>query len=313
MPILRINATDTGPHLHGSGYRLQPVLQDLAQGAGPVILMVHGFKFAPGADDDCPHRHILSLTPAVACWKAQSWPAGLGFGRGAHDEGLGIAFGWQGCGTIWQAYRRAAQAGEALAEVIATLRRHAPDQPIHAIAHSMGARVVLSALPRLPANSLNRMLLLGGAEYHSTALAAMTTPAGRSAELINVTSRENDLYDFLLERLVARPERGDTTLGARAPGTRNTLTLQLDDPATLLAFARRGIRVAPPERRVCHWSFYLREGAFGLYSALLRDAHSFPLDTLQAMLPETPSPRWSRLFSLPDIPLPLPLAGKAPL
>ena len=81
-------------------------------GDGPVIVMVHGFKYAPGHRSECPHRQILSLDPVRDCFKVVSWPRGLGFGRGAPDEGLGIGFGWNARGTLRQAYAEAARAGK---------------------------------------------------------------------------------------------------------------------------------------------------------------------------------------------------------
>jgi pimeloyl-ACP methyl ester carboxylesterase len=312
MPLVQINAGHSGPELHGSSRPFAPLLDEALRGTGPIVVMLHGFKFAPGHVTACPHRHILSLDPPESCWKARSWPRELGFGTGRPDEGLAIAFGWQARGTIWQAYRRAEAAGRALAELVLTLRRRAPHRPVHMLAHSLGARVVLSALPHLPAGSLGRAILLSGAEYGSRAAAALRSEAGATAEFLNVTSRENDLFDFMLERVIAPPERGDWTLGQRMPQRPNTLTLQLDHPETLEALAGAGFRIAPPSGRVCHWSSYLRPGVFPLYRALLRRDGDFPLARLRAALPERPEPRWSRFLAVPEIRLPLPSRPKAP-
>ncbi|SEQ28865.1 DUF726 domain-containing protein [Thalassovita taeanensis] len=312
MPLLRINATNNGPRLHGADRPLMPTLAHAANGDGPVIIMVHGYKFAPGSADNCPHDHILSMREDHDCPKALSWPRALGFGTANADEGLGLAFGWSARGSVWQAYARAEEAGADLAQVIAALRRLAPHRPIHALAHSMGARVVLSALRRLPGHSVNRVILLAGAEYQTHANEALNSPAGQSAEVINITSRENDFYDFLLERLISPPVRGDLTIGAHLSQRPNALTLQLDDPVTLRALAWHGFRIDPPQRRVCHWSAYLRPGVFDLYRALLRAPQRHPLAQLRPLLPDQPAPRWSRLFAWPALPHSLPLTGKAP-
>lgn len=298
MPLLRLDALGETPHLHGSADAPGPLLAEAARtGAGPIIVMVHGYKFVPGHPGRCPHGHILSLEERGDCWKALSWPRALGFGGGGPDEGLGVALGWNARGTIWRAYDRAAEAGAALAQAIEVLHTAAPHRPIHALAHSLGARVVLQALARLPERAVNRAILLAGAEFASRAEAALATPAGRAAEIVNVTSRENDLFDFLLERLIGPPRPGDVTLGHGLGERPGALTLQLDDPATLSVLRARGFPVAAPARRVCHWSAYLRPGVFDLYRALLRRPENLPLAALRAQLPERPQPRWSRLVA----------------
>ncbi len=281
--------------LHGTGGCPLDALAAAAQGAGPVILMLHGFKFLPGDPVHCPHGHILALDDANPCPKSVSWPLRLGFGAGDADEGLAVAFGWSARGLPGQVYHRAAEAGVALARTIRMIRATAPDRPIHAIGHSMGARVILQALPHLEPGDLTRALLLAAAEYRSVADTMLDTPAGRSAEVINVTSRENDLFDFLFERIVPAPRRGDVALGAGLTPGDGRLTLPIDNPGLLGLLARRGIAVDAPRAMVCHWSPYRRAGVFDLYSALLRRPEALPLSALAAALPTTHAPRWSRL------------------
>lgn len=313
MPLIQINAGPDGPELHGTSRPIAPVLQRALGGAGPVIIMIHGFKFRPGHPDACPHGHILSLTPAKACRKALSWPRALGIGQGDPDEGLAIAFGWDARGTIWQAWRRAARAGAALAALLAAIHRIDPARPVHALAHSLGARVILRALcePGLPSGSLSRAILLSGAEFGSHAAEALYGEAGRQAEIINVTSRENDLFDFMLERLIAPPVRGDGALGFCLPDAPNALTLQLDHPQTRTALAQAGFPISAPRGRVCHWSTYLQPGVFDLYRALLRRADDLPLPHLRAALPERYDPRWSRLRAWQPPSAALPMGQKA--
>lgn len=312
MPLLHVNAGPDGPALHdGRSCGLQERLVPLLDGDGPVIMMVHGFKFAPGQGANCPHRQILSLRPDNPCWKVLSWPAALGFGSEKPRDGLAIGFGWNARGHIWRAYAEAQQSGHALAQLVTHIRRIAPHRPVHALAHSLGARVVLGALAHLNAGGLSRIILLSGAEFGTAAHAALDSPAGRAAEIVNVTSRENDLFDFLLERLIPPPRRGDTTLAQGLPRRPNTLTLQLDHLPTLDALARAGFRVAPPTARICHWSSYMRPGVFGLYRALLQADEAVPLAQLRTVLPGDPEPRWSRLINVPQVPVPLPAWRRA--
>lgn len=311
MPLLQINAGPDGPVVNRTQRPLGPTLQKALQTPGPIIIMLHGYKFAPGHHRGCPHRHILSLRPNPQCWKALSWPRALGFGAGKAQEGLGIAFGWSARGTIWQAYARAASAAGQLARLITQICRAAPGRAVHLMAHSLGARVALGAMRQLPGGSIDRMILLNAAEYGAYARDALESEAGRAAEVINVTSRENDLFDFLLERLIAPPEPGDRTMAHAMPQRPNTLTIQLDHPGTLDVLTRAGFAIAPRTFRFCHWSTYLRPGLFDVYRTLLRNPETLPLAQLRAALPETPEPRWSRVLPVPDLRLALPTGQRA--
>lgn len=291
MPLLQINAGTDGALSRDPRH---PVCAArIAQGTGPIIVMVHGFKFAPGQGDDCPHRHILSLSPQVRHRKALSWPRALGLHPG--DPLCAIAFGWQGLGNVRQAWDNADRAGHALAALTCMLRQIAPHRPVHALAHSMGARVVMSALAHMPAPALSRAVLLNPATYQSHARQALSQPAATLTEVINITTRENDLFDLLLECAIRPPCRSDHSLGAGLPGQRNLITLQLDDPRCLQALAGLGYRIAPAQTRICHWSTYLRPGVFDLYRALLLTPDALPFTWLRHAVPPDQQPRWSRL------------------
>jgi len=310
MPLLAVNAGPNGPVPHDRPEELHALLPRLLATPGPVILMVHGFKYAPGHATECPHRHIFAMVPERHSFKVLSWPAGFGFGQGHAAEGLAIGFGWQARGTVWQAYAEAARAGESLAELVAMIHAVAPGRAVHAVAHSFGARVVLSALPHLPENALSRIILLAGAEFGTRAAAALATPAGRSAEVINVTSRENDFFDFLLECVIPPPRRGDCSLGQTGPVASNVLTLRMDDPDTLTALRRLGFPIASPMARVCHWSAYTRPGVFPLYSSLLRHAPDLQMSFLRSVLPAKAPPQRSRRLIVPALALSLPIGRK---
>ena len=314
MPLVRINAIGAQIALaQGAGpvgAALSEALRDVPPEA-PVVVMIHGFRFSPARAGKCPHGHILSLAPQSDSWKAVSWPRHLGFTGQHPSEGLCIGFGWEAAGTIWTAYGEAARAGRALARLVGEIRAARPGQQVDVVAHSLGARVTLAALPHLPAGALRRAVLMAPAEMRSRAEAALDTPAGRAARFLNVTSRENDLFDFLLEGLVAPHRVGDRALGhGSGQGRCNWLDLQIDHAGTLAALGRLGHRIAPPARRVCHWSPYLRPGMFPLYRRFLRG--EIAPETLRTALPAAQSPRWSRLLARPRGALPLPFAGKAP-
>lgn len=306
MPMLRISAQDDQPRLHGAAAPLGPVLRHaLACDSGPVKIMIHGYKYLPGHPGFCPHDGIFSRTPNRKGPRIVSWPRHLGL-RGQRGEGLGISFGWAARGKIWTAYDQAARAGIALANLLGSIQRIAPGRTVHLIAHSLGARVALKAIALSQAGDVSHTILLAAAEFGSVAKQALTTKAGQHVAVLNVTSRENDIYDFLLERLVRCSGPNKRTLGHGCTHLPNMVTLQLDDPRGISALRQAGFPIAPPERRVCHWSPYLRPGAFPLYRAFLDERLSVP--HLRALLPSKSEPRWSRFvmrrarFTKPAIP-----------
>ncbi|MEY8831455.1 alpha/beta hydrolase [Sedimentitalea sp. XS_ASV28] len=304
MAIIRLNAGDEECGLHGSPQSLASVLGREADGAGPVVVMIHGFGYEPGSLRHCPHRHILSLDPEPLPRIAPSWPRGLGLGDTAPDAGLGLALGWSARGSIWGARRRAAGAGRALASTLRLLRKRAPHRRVHIMAHSMGIEVAAEALHHLPQGAVDRIISMTGACYQSRMLDALQTEAGRTASFINVTSRENDIYDCLYERLIAPPRHDDRTLG-QGLNAENAVTLQLDCADTLTHLSRLGARIAPPARRICHWSSYMRPGILDFYADLMRRPAILTLDRLRAGLPARPARRWSRICPRPRLPQPV--------
>ncbi|TAG21078.1 MAG: hypothetical protein EAZ40_09250 [Rhodobacterales bacterium] len=265
--------------------RLTRKLDALPPGA-PVVAMVHGWRYAPGLVADCPHGSILSLDPGTGDRRAVSWPRHLGLDGQA---GLGIALGWPAKCDPWRAQFRAARTGRALATI--AQRVHAlSGRPLQVIAHSMGARVALAALPLIDPGQISRIILLAAAETRGRALTALATPAGQTVEVVNVTTRENDLFDACFEwgiHLGLRTSIGQG-LGRRCSGWHD---LWIDQPRSMAGLAALGHPLADPPRRICHWSPYLRPGTIALYRALI-DGRLNASD-----LPRhRPGRRWSRLL-----------------
>ncbi len=304
MPILRINAIGCIPRLTGSDTGTMSLSDALKPhlGGAPVLIMLHGFRYSPSRPHSNPHDQILKSGQDHPQTRLQSWPRRMGYGPGTADRGLCIAFGWEAGGTIWRANREAARAGLALAALIAQLAALGAG-PVNIIAHSLGARVALAALPRLDSGTIGRMILLTGAELRSTAETALMCPAGRTAKVLNVISRENDIFDFMYEWLLAPHHYGARALGAGL-ALPQCVTAQIDHPDHLTGLRLLGFAIPPATNRMCHWSSYLRSGLFPLYRAFLDPDHGLDLADLRRALPTALTPRWSRLLGplLPPAP-----------
>lgn len=274
----------------------------------PVVIMVHGFRYGPAHRRHDPAGFIYAREPGGG--RHMSWPWHLGVRASATTDdaaasALFVGFVWNARGTIWQAARRADQAAKDLACLVRHIRRIDPFRRVMAIAHSLGASVVLSALPDLAAGDLERAVLMSAAILRHRARTLMSTPAGCVAEIINVTSRENDLFDFCAEVALSGGLCFGVShgIGAALP---NWIDVQIDNDGVLRGLAALGYPIAGPRNRICHWSAYSRPGIFALYRALLTDPCPLSLDRLARALPEDQERRWSRMFSPPRIFAPLP-------
>jgi pimeloyl-ACP methyl ester carboxylesterase len=304
MPILRINAIGSTPQMATPELANMPLSSALPTNlsGAPVLIMLHGYRYSPSRARHNPHDYILKTGQDHPAHRAQGWPRRMGYGTGTPDRGLCIAFGWEAGGTIWRAHREAGRAGIALANLITQLAAQGAG-PVNIIAHSLGARVALAALPRLSPGLIGRMILLTGAELRSTAEAALMCPAGRYAKVLNVISRENDIFDFIYEWLLAPHRCGARALGAGL-ALPHCVTAQIDHPDHLAGLRALGFPVGPATHRMCHWSSYLRPGLFGLYRAFLDPGASLDLADLRRALPAPLTPRWSRLLAPPMPPTP---------
>ncbi len=279
--------------LHVDRQALADRIARLAPNA-PVVAMVHGYRFAPDAGQHCPFGHIFALEPIAEHTKRRdktlvSWPRHLGLGGAA---GLAIGFGWPARGTLGQVNRRAELAGAALADLAAMIAQICPNRRLDIIGHSLGAKAALASLRYANAGQMGRLILLAAAETRGPAIAAMRSAAGKAAQIVNVTTRENDLFDAIYEWCVAlgRDTAIGQGLGCSLP---NWINLQLDAPRSLAALAEFGFALPSPPARICHWSPYIRPGIFSLYRAILDG--SLNLNALATALPSAQTRRWSAL------------------
>lgn len=304
MTLIPITATPTGlrlgrPEGGAPDLAIADALDDLPGGA-PVVIMVHGKGYRPADPARDPHALIFAPRPGHGRSRFVSWPRRLGFALPGPRKPLGLCFalGWDSSGGVWRATASADATAQKLARLVQIIRRLDPARRVDLIGHSLGARVILGAIPLLAEGSVHRVLLLAGADFTSRAETARTSHAGRTAEFFNITTRENDLFDFLFERAHA-PLHGHAALGCGVAGGANWLDIQLDNPATDATLRRMGLPLATPQARICHWSVYLRPGVFRLYRALIHDRDRLSLSMLRATLSVTPEPRWARLLPRP--------------
>ena len=113
-----------------------------------------------------------------------------------------------------------------------------------------------------------------------------------------MTARANDPYDFAFETFAPRRHRGERAIGRGLGAARaDWLDLQLDRPEVTAWVNERGIRLKPPDARLCHWGFYTRSGALAVYQAILRRRPGWDIAALRAVPGlAAQEPRWSRLL-----------------
>ncbi len=282
----------------------------------PIVVLVHGWKFHPAIPGADPHRSLFGFRDGGRP-RAGSWPEGLGIADDDGESGLAIGFGWPACAPhlssllrrgrtgFAEVYERAGEAGAALAVLVTLVQALAPGRAVDVLAHSLGARVALAALPHLD-RAPERMILLGAAELASRARAFVTMRRGDAAPAIyNVTARSNDPYDLAFECFVPGRARGERAVGAGVPGLACWLDLQIDRSEVTAWATAQGVALRPETARCCHRGFYTREGALTLYQAILRRQPGWDLAGLRAVpCFAAQEPRWSRLLPSrrPDLP-----------
>lgn len=273
MGLLNLNFRDGSflPALdpsHSMATSLGDAARNIAPGS-PVVVLLHGFRYDP--DVPCANPHTLlyaNQTDPKLPKRQKSWPTALGFRGLYEDPGLCIALGWPARGRLADAYDRAGQVGLALADLLTALAALLPGHPIKLLAHSLGARVALCCLNALNAPHVAQAILLAPAEFKSVAERMLANPATQNTEILQISPKENRLFDTILVHSLRRKACG-TALGQSPPAAPNWLSLNLDTASELKQLASLGHAVSPRGAPICHWSAYLRGGLMELYTELL--------------------------------------------
>ena len=324
MAILGVNYRDGA--LSVAADRLRREAAERAPGDGPSVVLIHGYKYDPADPRRSPHGLLYGPADPLCrlSRRVRSWPAGLGVTPGGPD-GLCLGYGWtarrswlrtlltEGRNGFAAAYDEAGRAGAGLVAALDALAA-ARSAPVDVLAHSLGARVALSAL-RAAAEAgqadlitrLGRWVLLGPAEFSGQARAALDACARIGAtppEIYCFSARHNARYDALFSLFAPLSARDGVPLGLEGLGAARPrwLDIAFDHPETPGRLAARGVRLAAhPEGRACHWGFYLREGAMELHRAILRRAPGFAVADLRAARLPAPAARRNATSPMPDV------------
>ena len=234
-----------------------------------IIIMVNGFDYDPTeTGEDNPHRTLfVDWSDNIHAFAAHEWEC---FSFGWYSAELQPA-SWMG-GLVrgyWNPYRwgweLAGKAGGILAKTIEP-RLDDSGSDIRIIAHSMGARVVLTALAQLPRSSVKRVLLLNGSEYSQT---AWVVAHYTEAHVLNVVVEADDVLSKL-GSVFAPQEFIESVVGQSglADSPDSWLDIRLDHPEVQRRASACGydeLRGDNPKKIADHWYTYTHKPNWKLF------------------------------------------------
>ncbi len=235
--------------------------------ASPVI-MVHGFRYDPkSSGENNPHNSTFKH------WR-----------KNVVGDDSAYGFGWWSCpgGRMlpssllksildgrWNTYRHAwdlaAVAGRELGKIIAQ-----SSGPVTLLCHSLGSRVVLSAIDSDATLPISRVVLMNGAELRKTAVViAKKRPQIR---FFNLVVPEDDVLKKFGEGFA--PEVGVCIgrVGLGIEASQNWSDVYLDSPVLKVWAKSLGwpdVQGDNPNGYFDHWWTHKHEGNWGLLRALL--------------------------------------------
>lgn len=289
MPLIQLVSTGDVPKLRDRSGALLPVLAENLEAQPldtPVVILIHGFRYDAAKPENDPAKSIFSPVPPADDPRSVSWPRHLGFCRGRTEEGLCIGLSWPARTGIREAYQRANEAGVSLARLVDLIRFADPRREVVVVAHSLGARVALCALPHIKAGRIHRMVFIYGAEIGRETDHCLSTGNYPLPRIINVTSRENWIIDCTFAAAITRRPWTKTLSSCTATRCAEWIDLPLHDPNALALLRAAGYPISQSLRPICHWSGYLRPGVFTVYRDFVRSPDKLPLDGLRRLADE---------------------------
>lgn len=127
-----------------------------------------------------------------------------------------IDFRWLGYHTalhaitnISAAYEKAEKEALGLAKLINVLRLISPESPVDVVAHRLGARVALMAVPSARSKMWRNLILSNAFEYSARTLHALDCPMGKHLNIYNLVSQQFNLSAFLFNHFSPKPGPAD--------------------------------------------------------------------------------------------------------
>jgi len=251
---------------------------DLFKGSKSLVIMVHGFRYDPmSKGEDNPHDSVFQM------WRKDLIQDNSSFG-----------FGWWSCPggkRLWKSYWEAIksgrwntyryawdlaeEAGIKLAEIIKQ-----SSGPVIILCHSLGTRVVLSAIEHDAKLPINRVVLMNGAELCKNAI--WTANRRKYIRFFNLVVKEDDT----LKKFGALFAPGDlyaVTIGQAGLGTKappNWTDIDMDSVKTKTWTENRGwpnVEGNNPNGYFDHWWTSKHPGNWPLIRLLLFNGDILPL------------------------------------
>ena len=125
---------------------------------------------------------------------------------------LGYATGLRALHDLTTPYEKAGFEAKGLALLINRLREISPDSPVDVVAHRLGARVALMAMPLARSKMWRNLLLSNAFEYSAYTLMALKCPMGAHLNIFNTIAQNRSLAPFLFDRFGPKPGPADRAL-----------------------------------------------------------------------------------------------------
>ena len=233
-------------------------------------IMVNGFRYDPKSKkDNNPHNSTFIH------WRDNiiKDPNAFGFGWWSCPGGIGLPSSmWRSYRSgRWNTYRYAWDLAELAGIQLAKIMRRFP-RPVTILCHSLGSRVVLSAIARDEMLPISRVVLMNGAELRKTAVRIVKHRP--EIKFFNLVVEEDDVLKkfgaLFAPGGIYQVCIGQTGLGIEAPDNWKDIEL---DSAVVKSWAKKqgwpGVQGDNPKGYLDHWWTHKNERNWGLIQALL--------------------------------------------